>query len=401
MTYPGPLQTRVGSLTLPNPFILASGPPTASGEMIRRAFQAGWGGAVIKTIRPDGMEISDLSPRFAAWKGTRGELFGFENVELLSKRTISYWVGEIRAIKTSFPDNLLIASIMGDTDPASWQELAIKVQEAGCDMIELNVSCPHGMPEAGVGAAIGQNPPVIRELTRMVSQVATVPVYVKLTPNITDISTAAWAAAEGGADGISAINTLQCIIGVNIETLEPLPTIGGCSTPGGYSGPAIKPVGLKMVAQIASTVQLPIMGIGGISRWQDAVEYILLGASAVQVCTAVMWNGYGIINAMNEGLGKYLAGKGYSSPDEIRGASLNLITSHQAMSRTVRMHPVIPGRETCSRCGKCITACRDGGYDALLMTGDGPVIDLSRCDGCGLCLLVCSTGTLIAGHHTL
>ncbi|MDD1728454.1 MAG: NAD-dependent dihydropyrimidine dehydrogenase subunit PreA [Methanospirillum sp.] len=395
MTKPAILQTNLGTLTLPNPFILASGPPTASGEMIRRAFEKGWGGAVIKTIRPDGMDIRDLSPRFAAWKGVRGELYGFENVELLSKRTISYWVEEIRAIKQDFPDNMLIASIMGDTDPKTWQTLAIAVQDAGCDAIELNVSCPHGIPKAGLGASIGQNPTLIRDFTRTVSAVARVPVYVKLTPNITDISVIAQAAAEGGADGISAINSVQCMLGVDIDTFTPVPSVDGYATPGGYSGPAIRPIGLKMVSEIARTVQLPIMGIGGVSRWQDAVEYMLLGAAAVQVCTAVMWNGYGIIRGMREGLTRYLTEKEYCSPDAIRGMALNRIRTHQAMNRSVRIYPAVGGQEICSRCGRCITACRDGGYQALNMTGGGVILNRERCDGCGLCILVCGTGTLI------
>ena len=396
MNSPDNLTTRLGTITLKNPFILASGPPTASGEMIRRAFTAGWGGAVIKTIRPDGMSIRDISPRFAAWKGAKGELLGFENFELLSKQTVSYWTGEIGSIKQEFPDHLLIASIMGDTDPSSWEELATSVQDAGADALELNMSCPHGMPEAGVGSAIGQNPAMVRELTRMVTSVADVPVYVKLTPNITDISPAAQGAADGGADGISAINTIQCLLGVDIETFDPLPSVCGYSTPGGYSGPAVKPIGLKMVSQIAQTVHLPIMGIGGISRWQDAVEYILLGASAVQICTAVMWSGYGIIKGLNSGLSEYLTRKGYRSPDDIRGESLSRLSSHQAIDRKKRIHPVVSSTEICARCGKCVIACRDGGYGALRMTNDGPVVDESRCDGCGLCLLICRTRTLTA-----
>ncbi|HWQ64876.1 MAG TPA: NAD-dependent dihydropyrimidine dehydrogenase subunit PreA [Methanospirillum sp.] len=388
------LKTTLGSLTLPNPFILASGPPTASGEMIRRAFQAGWGGAVIKTIHPDGMEIQDLSPRFAAWTGTKGELLGFENVELLSKKTVSYWEKEIRSLKQDFPDNLLIASIMGDTDFTTWQDLAVRAGDAGCDAIELNVSCPHGMPEAGVGAAIGQNPDMVRDLTKMVSAVTGVPVFVKLTPNITDISKAALAAEEGGADGISAINTVQCILGVDIQTFAPLPSTGGNGTAGGYSGPAIKPIGLKMVADISRTVSLPIMGIGGISRWQDAAQYILLGASAVQICTAVMWNGYGIIRTMNKGMENYLVQNGFDSPDEIRGAVLGRMQPHHVISRTIRVEPVVSKSEVCLQCGRCVTACRDGGYDALIMTPKGLVVERARCDGCGLCLLVCSSKAL-------
>ncbi|PKL59218.1 MAG: NAD-dependent dihydropyrimidine dehydrogenase subunit PreA, partial [Methanomicrobiales archaeon HGW-Methanomicrobiales-4] len=303
---------------------------------------------------------------------------------------------EITTIKREYPDHILIASIMGDTDPASWQNLTARVQEAGADALELNFSCPHGMPEFGVGSVIGQNPSMIRELTRMVASDADIPVFVKLTPNITDISPAAQAAADGGADGISAINSVQSILGIDIESFDPLPSVCGYSTSGGYSGPAVKPIGLAMVSQIARTVRLPIMGIGGITIWQDAVEYILLGASAIQLCTTVMWNGYGIIRDMKAGMSAYLDRKGYHSPDDIRGAALSHLKTHQALDRSRRMYPVLGTRETCTRCGQCVTACRDGGYQAMKMSIDGPVVKRDVCDGCGLCFLVCSTGSLVA-----
>jgi dihydropyrimidine dehydrogenase (NAD+) subunit PreA len=401
MTRPPHLTTHLGTLTLKNPFLLASAPPTASGAGIRRAFRAGWGGAVVKTIHADGMEIRDVSPRFAAWKGQGGELRGFENIELLSKKSVSYWETGIAAIKTEYPDHLLVASIMGDTGDASWQDLATRVQDAGCDAIELNVSCPHGMPEAGVGAAIGQNPSMVEHVTKSVVAVADVPVYVKMTPNITDITLPARAAMRGGAGGISAINSIQCLYGIDIETLEPYPSVDGMSTHGGYSGPAIKPVGLDKVAAIAGSVPLPIMGIGGISCWQDAVEYMLFGASAVQVCTAVMWNGYGIIRGMNQGLLEYLARKGYSSPDEIRGKGLVKLTSHQSLDRSARIRPVFSRPDQCDHCGRCVVACRDGGYNAIRLVRKKPVIDPAACDGCGLCILVCPAGALAAQREKM
>jgi dihydropyrimidine dehydrogenase (NAD+) subunit PreA len=394
MTRSSVTATMLGNLPLKNPFILASAPPTASGEMIRRGFSAGWAGAVIKTIHADSLDVRDVSPRLAAWKGRGGELLGFSNIELLSKRGIPYWEKEIAAIKDEYPDNVLIASIMGDTDYAGWQELARRVQEAGCDAIELNVSCPHGMPEAGVGAAIGQDPRLVEQVTRSVVSVATVPVYVKMTPDITDITLPARAAAAGGAAGISAINSVRCLCGVDIETFGPHPSVDGISTPGGYSGPAIKPVGLERVAAIARSVPLPIMGIGGISCWEDAVEYLLLGASAVQVCTAVMWNGYGIVKEMNRGLSSYLARKKFSSPGELRGRGLAGLADHGSLSRDARIRPV--AAEMCVSCGRCVIACRDGGYGAIRMVKRKPVIDPDACDGCGLCILVCPEGVLEA-----
>ena len=396
MTHQPDLTSTLGTLTLKNPFILASAPPTASVEQILRGFRAGWGGAVVKTIHPDGMEIRDVSPRFAAWKGTGGELLGFENIELLSRKSVSYWETGIGQIKEEYPDRILIASIMGDTDPESWQALAGAVQDAGCDAIELNVSCPHGMPEAGLGAAIGQNPQLVEQLTRSVVRSVKVPVYVKMTPNITDITLPARAAAAGGAAGISAINSVQSLCGIDIETFGPYPSVDGFSTPGGYSGPAIKPIGLERVAAIARSVPLPVMGIGGISSWEDAVQYMLLGASAVQVCTAVMWNGYGIVKEMNRGLGSYLARKGFSSPGELRGLGLGGLTSHGSLDRNSHVRPFVADRKRCEGCGRCVVACRDGGYAAIRLVRKKPVIDPLACDGCGLCILVCPAGALEA-----
>ncbi len=395
------LSTTLGSLHLENPFLLSSGPPTASAEQIKRAFRAGWGGAVIKTIRPDGMVIEDLSPRFAPLKTNDGELLGFENIELLSKKTVSYWTSQIPVIKAEYPGKVLIASIMGTPDPEEWKALARQVEDAGADAIEMNVSCPHGMPEQGVGAAIGQNPLMVRELTRAVTGSVEIPVIVKLTPNVTDIVPIAHAAQAGGADMISAINTIQCLAGIDIMSFEPLPPVGGFSTYGGYSGPAVKPVGLRFVSQIASSVDLPVIGIGGVTRWEDAVEYMLAGASAVQVCTAVMWHGTGIIREMNSKLLEYLDLKGMSSPDQLRGQALDKLKSHQSLDRNHRITPALVSAEACTSCGRCVIACRDGGYQALSLRDGTLIIDQSRCDGCSLCYHVCPSGAivLIAGER--
>lgn len=388
------LLTTLGPLTLENPFLLSSGPPTASAEQITRAFRAGWAGAVIKTIRPDGMVMSDLSPRFYALKGLNGELQGFGNIELLSKKPVSYWTTQIPLIKQEFPGKVLIASIMGSEDRADWTDLAGRVEHAGADAVELNVSCPHGMPEQGVGAAIGQNPGLVQEVTRAVCEAVDLPVIVKLTPNVTDIVPVARAAQAGGAAMLSAINTIQCLPGIDILSFEPLPSVNGFSTYGGYSGPAVKPVGLRVVAQIASSVDLPVIGIGGVSRWEDAVEYLLIGASAVQVCTAVMWHGVGIVRDMTEGLGAYLVQTGHDSPGTLRGRALPRITSHQALDRHRRVRPVIVSARDCTACGRCVIACRDGGYHALSMKNGVVVQDMSRCDGCSLCAHVCPAGVI-------
>ncbi|MDO9323927.1 MAG: NAD-dependent dihydropyrimidine dehydrogenase subunit PreA [Methanoregula sp.] len=389
------LKTTLGTLTLNNPFLLASGPPTASGEQIRYAFRFGWAGAVTKTIVPDSMEIVDVSPRFAVWKGKDSGLLGFENIELLSKHNVSYWTGEIAAIKSEFPDRCLIASIMASPDPQEWQDLAGTMQDVGADAIELNVSCPHGMPERGVGSALGQHAGLVRDLTRSVWSVVKIPLIVKLTPNVTDILPVAEAAVEGGADMLAAINTVQCLMGIDLETLEPKPSVAGASTYGGYSGPAVKPIGLRIVSQIARELSVPVMGIGGISRWQDAAEYIAVGASAVQVCTAVMWNGAGIIRNMNVGLSGYLAEKQLAGPGALRGRALPRIGSHASLSRDISSCAVAAFPDRCTSCGRCVTACRDGGYHAILLVDRHVSINSGQCDGCSLCSHVCPEGVIV------
>ncbi|MHB8162901.1 MAG: NAD-dependent dihydropyrimidine dehydrogenase subunit PreA [Methanoregula sp.] len=396
MPVPDPsLATTLGTLKLNNPFLLSSGPPTASGEQIRHAFKLGWAGAVTKTIVPDSMPIEDVSPRFAVWKSETAGVLGFENIELLSKKDVAYWTGEIAAMKKEYPDRVLIASIMASPDPKEWQELAGAVQDAGADAIELNVSCPHGMPERGVGAAIGQHPDLVSGVTRAVRKVARVPLVVKLTPNVTDIVPVAQAAVDAGADILAAINTVQCLMGIDLETLEPLPSVAGASTYGGYSGPAVKPIGLRIISQIAHEFDVPLMGIGGISRWQDAAEYIAAGASAVQVCTAVMWEGAGIIRDMNTGLSGYLARKKLAGVGELRGRALSRIGTHTSLSRSEKRFATAGFPERCTSCGRCVVACRDGGYHAISLQDRVVVIDAEQCDGCSLCSHVCPEGVIV------
>jgi dihydropyrimidine dehydrogenase (NAD+) subunit PreA len=284
---------------------------------------------------------------------------------------------------------------MASPDPAEWQALAGTMQDAGADAIELNVSCPHGMPERGVGAAMGQHPDLVRDVTRAVRSAVRVPLIVKLTPNVTDILPAADAAVDGGADILAAINTVQCLMGIDLDTLEPLPAVAGSSTYGGYSGPAVKPIGLRIIAQLAQNISVPLMGIGGISRWQDAAEYIAVGASAVQVCTEVMWSGAGIIRDMNAGLSGYLAGKNFASVGALRGHALPRIGTHAALSRTKVSLATTGFPERCIACGRCVTACRDGGSGAISLENRHTVIDKNRCSGCALCSLLCPEGVIV------
>jgi len=382
------LGVSVVGLKFENPFILASAPPTAGGDLIRKAFAMGWAGAVIKTIKPDELNAPDVSPRFETIRGDDRSIIGFENIELLSKKPVAYWVEEIAAIKRQYPNKVLIASIIADLQEASWRNLALTLQEAGSDALELNFSCPHGMPEKGLGSAIGQDPRLTGMITGWVKQSVGVPVIVKLSPNVTDIQLLARAAVDGGADAITAINTVQCLTGVDLDSLTPRPVVDGLSAFGGYSGPAIKPIGLRCVAQIAQCVEVPIFGVGGVCKWSDAAEYLALGADLVQVCTGVMLQGFGLIEALTRQFELYLLGKGFSSPRQIRGVALKKVVAHEQLNREYAVRAIVDdGR--CTLCGDCQRACSDSGYQAISMAEKAVVIDEDRCDGCSLCSLVC------------
>ncbi|MCL6478313.1 MAG: NAD-dependent dihydropyrimidine dehydrogenase subunit PreA [Peptococcaceae bacterium] len=394
MTIKPDLSVEFCGLKFPNFMVLASAPPTGSGPMIRRAFEKGWGGAVTKTIKTDSITIKDVSPRFAALKDGSGEVFGFENFELVTPKPLAYWTTEIAATKEQYPDRVLIGSIMAELTRDKWQALALAVEKAGADAIELNLSCPHGMPEQGLGHAMGQNPEITAMVVGWVKEAVKIPVIAKLSPNVTDITPIVKAAEKAGADGISAINTVQCLLGLDLNTMLPIPTVGAMSTFGGYSGEAVRPIGLRIAAQVAGCSNLPLMGIGGISKWDHAAEYILLGASAVQVCTAVMLKGYGMVRKVLTGMEKYLAEKGLQSVSELRGRALPFLTSHENLSHTHKVAPSFDG-EACQRCGACVVACRDGGHQALSVTEDFvPKVDVDTCDGCALCSLACKTGCI-------
>lgn len=383
------LAVKMGRLCFENPYILASAPPTADGNFIRRAFALGWAGAVIKTVKPDDLVIEDVSPRFSVLKDRQGSIIGFENFELVSKKSVAYWVEEIKQIKAEFPTKMLIASIMADRSSEAWQRLALELELAGADALELNFSCPHGMPEKGIGSAIGQDAAIAAEITGWVKAVATIPVIVKLSPNVTDIGLVALAVERAGADAIAAINTVQCLVGVDLDKLEPLPSVAGVSTYGGYSGRAVKPIGLRCVAQIFQSVSIPVCGMGGIATWQDAVEYMALGAGAVQVCTEVMLNGLAIITPLLAGLSAYLAKKGLTGLSGVHGVAAAKLVAHERLSRRRVVRAGIIDEAACILCKKCITACSDSGYEAIATVQGRITIDENKCDGCSLCSLVC------------
>ena len=384
------LSVDFAGMHFPNPFMLASAPPTRTAEMIKRGFSAGWGGAVTKSIALD--PAKDLQPRLQSLRHRKRNI-GMENVELSTQLTVGDWQQEIASIKAAYPDRPLWASIMDAPVKKNWRRLAEAVQEAGVDALELNVSCPHGMPSKGMGAFIGQNAELTGDVVSWVKKAAKVPIVVKLTPNVTDIAFVAQAAKENGADALCAVNTVSGLIGVDLDTLTPLPSVGGVSTYGGYSGPGIKPIALRCVAQIAKATRLPVSGLGGLSTWQDAVEFMAVGASTVQVGTAVMWNGYDIIKEMLHGLDGYLDSKGYAHLKPVIGAALSRTVEFLEMPLAPRARASVD--DTCNGCLLCVTACADGGFQAITgVKGEKVTIDGDKCDGCGLCAMVCPLGSI-------
>lgn len=325
------LSITVNGMKFPNPFMLGSGPPGTNARVIAKAYDAGWGGAVAKTVSLESHKVVNVVPRYGRLRsGETGEIIGFENIELISDRPIEVWLDEFRQIKKEYPNHILVASIMEEYNRDRWQELTLTVQDTGVDAFELNFSCPHGMTERKMGSEMGEHPDLTEEVTSWVTEVAKVPVWAKMTPNITNIREPSAAAIRGGASGISAINTILSVIGVDLETLRPMPTVEGYTVPGGYSCQAVKPIALRMVSQLAQALpkETSISGIGGIERSRDAIEFFLLGASTVQICTGVMLHGVKIVDELKEGLEKFIADKGFENVQDIVGKSLPYFSTH-------------------------------------------------------------------------
>src|SRR6202162_767668 len=357
------LTTNFAGIRSPNPFWLASGPPTNCGEQIMRAFDAGWGGAVWKTI---GEPIVNVSSRYSSvdWNGQR--MMGLNNIELISDRPIETNLREIAEVKKRYPQHAVIASLMVESTREAWHDIVQRSEDSGADGLELNFGCPHGMSERGMGSAVGQVPEYTEMITGWVKEAARTPVLVKLTPNISDIRMVARAAKRGGADGLSAINTINSITGIDLDTLTPRPDVGAKSSHGGYCGPAVKPIALHMIQQIGGYEEssLPVSGIGGISGWQDAAEFILLGAGTLQVCTAAMHYGFRIVEDMIDGLSHWMDSKGFRTIDDFRGLSLPRVVEWKDLDLNykiiARIHP-----EKCIGCELCYTACWDGAHQCI------------------------------------
>ncbi len=384
------LSTNLAGIKSPNPFWLASAPPTNSGYQIMKAFDAGWGGAVWKTL---GVPVVNVSSRYGGLNYRDTRMMGFNNIELITDRNLSDNLREIEEVKKRFPHHAVIASLMVESRE-EWHQIVRDAENAGADGLELNFGCPHGMCERGMGSAVGQEPKVLKTIVSWVKEVAKTPVIVKLTPNISDITRPAVAAREGGGDAISLINTIQSIIGVDIDKFVSFPIVDGHSTNGGYCGPAVKPIAMNMLKNCAQHpgVGIPISGIGGIENWKDAVEFILLGATSVQVCTAVMHYGFGIIREMVVGLERYMDEKGFKTLDDFRGKALPNIMHWEDLNLKYKVVAEIH-EEKCIGCQLCYTACEDGAHQAIGLSTDPnnriPSIIEENCVGCNLCSLVC------------
>src|SRR5580693_2622165 len=360
-----------GAIRCPNPFWLASGPPANCGDQVMRAFAAGWGGAVWKTL---GDPIVNVSSRYSSVDWNRQRMMGLNNIELITDRPLDVNLREISEVKKRFPKHAVIASLMVESKRDAWHEIVRRSEGAGADGLELNFGCPHGMSERGMGSAVGQVPEYTRMITEWVKEAARTPVLVKLTPNISDIRPVARAAKQGGADGVSAINTINSITGIDLDTFVPRPNVGGFSSHGGYCGPAVKPIALNMVQQIGADPESrqPISGIGGVAGWRDAAEFILLGCGTVQVCTAAMHYGFRIVEDMADGLGNWMRDKGFATIEDFRGLSLPNVTEWKHLDLNYKIVARIH-EEKCIGCQLCYTACWDGAHQCIHLDRAAPV----------------------------
>jgi dihydroorotate dehydrogenase subfamily 1 len=330
------LTVTVDGLKLPNPFIIGSGPPGTNANVIGKAFDEGWGAVIAKTISLDSSKVINVAPRYARLRANGSkEVFGWQNIELISDRPFDTWLEEFRQLKRDYPDRALIASVMEEYNREAWIEIIERCQapEVGVDAFELNFSCPHGLPERKMGSAMGQDPEILHEVCSWVMSVAKVPVWAKMTPNVTHIEAPGRAALRAGCSGLSAINTILCVMGVDLNTLRPEPTVEGYTTPGGYSCKAVRPIALRMVMELAQMMkrEFPdrsLSGIGGIETGEDAAQFILLGANTVQVCTGVMIHSYKLIHELCDALKRFMEQHGFGAIEDFRGQSLQYFTTH-------------------------------------------------------------------------
>ena len=389
MTEKTDLSTEICGIRLENPFMLSSSVVGSTYDMCRRAFEAGWAGVSFKTICS--FPQHETSPRFSSIRSHSNSFCGFKNIEQLSDHSVEENMEIFRRLREEFPEKVIIASIMGQNEE-EWTSLAEKCEKAGASLIECNFSCPN-MESDDLGITIGQSEELIERFTRAVKRGTSLPVLAKLTPNITDMVPMALAAKRGGADGIAAINTINSITGVDIDTLVAEPDVQGRSMVGGYSGPAVKPIALRFISDLSRCDELSSMhisGMGGIETWRDALEFILMGAGSLQVTTSVMQYGYRIIDDLVEGLAEYMMCKNIKSVSSLVGAASKTVVDRDRIERGTIVFPVIK-KDLCIGCGRCYISCRDGGHQALEIDPETRIPRLigAKCVGCHLCKEVC------------
>ncbi|MGY8906963.1 NAD-dependent dihydropyrimidine dehydrogenase subunit PreA [Candidatus Njordibacter sp. Uisw_056] len=389
------LKSNFIGIETPNPFWLASAPPTDKAYNVNRAFEAGWGGVMWKTLGEAGLPLVNVSgPRYGAWHGKDRTLMGLNNIELITDRDLEINLAEIIQVKKDWPDRGVVVSLMVPCEEQAWIDILRRVEDTGADGIELNFGCPHGMSERGMGAAVGQVPEYVEMVAAWCKQYSDLPTIVKLTPNITDIRTSARGAVRGGADAVSLINTINSVMGVDLNQLKMSPSVGQQGSHGGYCGPAVKPIALHMLSEIARDTEcnnIPISGIGGITDWRDAAEFMALGASNVQVCTAVMTYGFRIVEDMIDGLSRYLAEQGMTSVDQLIGAAVPTVTSWNKLDLNYVVKAQID-QDSCIKCGRCHIACEDTSHQAISTEINGErgfQVKDEDCVGCNLCVVVC------------
>ncbi|OFY49474.1 MAG: dihydropyrimidine dehydrogenase subunit B [Bacteroidetes bacterium GWF2_41_31] len=376
----------------PNPFWLASGPPTDKKYNVMRAFEAGWGGVVWKTL---GSQVKNVSSRYSSLDFNGHRVMGFNNIELISDRPLESNLREIKEVIREFPDRAVVVSLMADNDKESWHKLIKQTEDTGAHGLELNFGCPHGMNERGMGSTVGQNPDIAKMIVEWVMEVATIPVITKLTPNVHSVVPTATACVEGGTNALSLINTIQSITGIDLDSFVPNPSVAGKSTYGGYCGPAVKPIALKMLASLSvnkDTNKVPISGIGGIGTWRDAVEFMLLGATNIQVCTAAMKHGFRIVEDMIDGLNNWMDEKGFKTTTDFIGKSVPFMTKWENLDLNYHIVANI-NQEKCIGCGLCYITCEDTSHQSINLEYGKPfntyTIKEEECVGCNLCKLVC------------
>ena len=386
------LESNFLGIKSPNPFWLASAPPTDKKYNVLRALEAGWGGVVWKTL---GSQVKNVSSRYSSVDYNGHRVMGFNNIELISDRPLDINLREIREVVREFPDRAMVVSLMADNNREAWHDLIKRVEDTGAHGLELNFGCPHGMTERGMGAVVGQDPDIACMVVEWVMEAATLPVITKLTPNVHSVVPTARACVKAGSNGLSLINTIQSVTGIDLDTYVPNPNVAGQSVYGGYCGPAVKPIALKMLSTLGHdplTKTVPISGIGGISTWRDAVEFMLLGASNVQICTAAMRYGFRIIHDLCSGLENWMDEKGFQNLTDFVGLSVPKITEWEKLDLNYHIVAHI-NQDKCIHCGLCYITCEDTSHQSINIEKGNPyntyTIKEEECVGCNLCKLVC------------